>query len=343
MHLQPCSFLSHPRLCVIGKSRYGVWSKVWYRYLGLFLQLAFHFLPLACSRHPLWIFGPFTVTAQRCYRSCVPHLSLIHISSCASFFSLRYTTYRTVSLTRAESSLADPSYTAPIMPVSHTISAAEWEMHRPTIQRLYLDEDLTLIDVMKHLREQGFGPSKGQYNRQLKRWNLSKSLKSKDWKRISRKIKARSEEGKLSQVMISGRIIPDRTVRKETSRHDPPTLVPQIPSPNPMEGILVYTPRTLSPVRLSPTKEDVFPTTSHREPANTEILTVMRFAPDNTATKIMRSWPLIIPDDLPYFEFQILLERRGKLNITLRRVFRLIYLKAKVLSSQSFKQPVVLL
>lgn len=149
-----------------------------------------------------------------------------------------------------------------------------------------------LAQVMKYMVQQGFNASKGQYLRQLKKWNLSKNLSAKDWKCISRRIEARSRLGKTSQVTIGGRIIPQEKVRKETNRHNLPSFLPQSPSPDLTEGILVYTPRDIS-------------ATLEKAPTPVQL-------PQASADTDFANHGIFMPKHLPYFEFLRLLEARGE-------------------------------
>lgn len=122
------------------------------------------------------------------------------------------------------------------------IPADTWEAHRCQIQDLYIAQDLPLAQVISVMSSHGFRASKPQYDRQFKKWSISKNRKAKEWKIISKILARRNREGKTSIVTIDGREIPLGKVSKETRRYDLPSLMPRSPTPELMDYIRVHTP-----------------------------------------------------------------------------------------------------
>ena len=63
-----------------------------------------------------------------------------------------------------------------------------------------------------------------QYIGKFKQWHIKKNLTNEEWKFIDRKLRKRKQEGKESDIYFHGKLIPDKKVKKETSRHAPPTF-----------------------------------------------------------------------------------------------------------------------
>ena len=91
-----------------------------------------------------------------------------------------------------------------------------WENIRPTIKRLYLDEDKTLKDVMATMqRDFGHKATIKMYQNRITKWGLDKNCKAHEMKAIARKMVKRDAMGKASVFQIRGRQIE----RKEVLRH----------------------------------------------------------------------------------------------------------------------------
>ena len=80
-----------------------------------------------------------------------------------------------------------------------------WEAYRPTIKRLYLDEDKTLKDVMAIMqREYGHKATVKMYKYRINKWGLDKNCKANEMKAIARKKVERDAIGKASSFQIRG-------------------------------------------------------------------------------------------------------------------------------------------
>ena len=63
--------------------------------------------------------------------------------------------------------------------------------------------------------------SNSQYERKFKQWKFRKHCKKKDWVTISQVISKRKREGKESEVLMDGALLPLKKVRKEINRNIP--------------------------------------------------------------------------------------------------------------------------
>ncbi|KAL3472608.1 ankyrin [Aspergillus californicus] len=128
---------------------------------------------------------------------------------------------------------------------------SEWEPFKTSIAQLYLDEDKTLQDVRKTMKNtHNFCKSKGQYQRQLKKWGFEKNepLPYPDaWESyIGPKIEKRKRlENKESAVYFDNEEYPPDKVRKALSGKGYVATHKRFRddySPNPPHGIIVRTP-----------------------------------------------------------------------------------------------------
>ncbi|KAF2490660.1 hypothetical protein BU16DRAFT_543960 [Lophium mytilinum] len=126
-----------------------------------------------------------------------------------------------------------------------------WEDHKDLIQDLYLWQNQTLQHVMDFMKENhDFTPSKGQYERQLKKWQFKKNSKADVWKAVTYKTEKRKREGKESDVYMEGELVPREKVRKATARpHSYMSTIERLqaaPSPRTPPGVTICTPQSFS-------------------------------------------------------------------------------------------------
>ncbi|KAK3346583.1 hypothetical protein B0T25DRAFT_552363 [Lasiosphaeria hispida] len=82
----------------------------------------------------------------------------------------------------------------------------EWELHRPTIQRLYQTQKLALKEVMRIMEEKhGFRATQRMYKTRIKSWGLDKNFKESEVVELYRLKRERDRAGKPSTYMIRGR------------------------------------------------------------------------------------------------------------------------------------------
>ncbi|KAF2648402.1 hypothetical protein K491DRAFT_763107 [Lophiostoma macrostomum CBS 122681] len=87
----------------------------------------------------------------------------------------------------------------------------KWEMHKPLLERLYLQENLKLPKIKGILRdEHNFDVEVHQYKYRFDKWNWKKSINSKTKARIVSKSRQRLEAGRNTIVMYKGRAIDSR-------------------------------------------------------------------------------------------------------------------------------------
>ncbi|MCJ1332678.1 hypothetical protein MMC10_009372 [Thelotrema lepadinum] len=136
-------------------------------------------------------------------------------------------------------------------------SAQDWEMRKETITSLYIGEDMSINDLVKCMDNRGFRANKGQFERKLRTWGISKNLPPKQWKAIAKKIKVRKAMSKASDVYLYGQRLCSPKIRKAIQRYDLPKLCPS-PSPSlgDMQDIRISTPissqysKSYSPIRI---------------------------------------------------------------------------------------------
>ena len=215
-----------------------------------------------------------------------------------------------------------------------TISPGDWETHKETIERLYIGEDKTLEQLLQYMQHHGFHASKGQYKRQLNKWKISKNISAKDWKRISRIVAARDSIGKTSQIVVQGKtVVSPEKVRKETRRYDLPSFNVRTPSPRLPAGILVCTPpedtsqldakrvayssmSLMSPDDLSEYQNPVLDLVESVVASNLpEIfydIEGIQTQLDSPVFEPKCRASVLLPDDLPCFQFSDLVEQHCK-------------------------------
>ncbi|XRM42766.1 hypothetical protein ABZX51_005977 [Aspergillus tubingensis] len=93
--------------------------------------------------------------------------------------------------------------------------------HKDTIQRLYVDEDLTLDELMDSM-ERNFGicASKDTYKRYFKKWQLRKNNNHDFYIWANHRIEKRSHANpkKKTQILLNGKAIDKKTIQKNIPR-----------------------------------------------------------------------------------------------------------------------------
>lgn len=189
------------------------------------------------------------------------------------------------------------------MATHHTVPAESWEAYKSTIHELYISKGCSLDYVMSTMRARGFRASKPQFKRQLQKWQFSKNQKAEEWRYISRAFTNRSLQGKPSIVFMHGLRIPPEKVRKETRRHDLPSLMPLALPTRPMHYIRVCTPP-------SPISHINRAASASNAPQHLQV------------EKLNQRLTPITVSDLPSMEFMDLLDLNGKASTV--KIFLLI-------------------
>ncbi|KAK3317244.1 hypothetical protein B0T19DRAFT_468772 [Cercophora scortea] len=106
-------------------------------------------------------------------------------------------------------------------------SEAKWLTHKRHIWRLYIEEKVSLSDLVSELRTLGLSVTDKQVQYRLNQWKFYRNIKGETWKQLGTVIKWRQQDGKKSEV-IHNCIRLERTRRsKGTYRNTPPTLQKQ--------------------------------------------------------------------------------------------------------------------
>ncbi|RAH55385.1 ankyrin [Aspergillus piperis CBS 112811] len=93
--------------------------------------------------------------------------------------------------------------------------------HKDTVQRLYVDEDLTLDELMDFM-ESNFGilASKDTYKRHFRKWKLRKNNNRDFYIWANHRLEKRSHENpkKKTQILLNGKAIDEKTIQKNIPR-----------------------------------------------------------------------------------------------------------------------------
>ena len=134
------------------------------------------------------------------------------------------------------------------VPIKQGPGAEIWETYRPTIKRLYLDEDKPLKDVMIIMqRDHRLKATVKMYKGRIKKWGLDKNCKANEMKAIARKKVERDAVGKASLFKIRGRPIEIEEVfrhfkRKSFNSLEEMLMREQLPRPETPSDVEVSTP-----------------------------------------------------------------------------------------------------
>ncbi|KAF4464467.1 hypothetical protein FALBO_8695 [Fusarium albosuccineum] len=130
------------------------------------------------------------------------------------------------------------------MPQAPRIPKAAWEAHKDRICTLYLVEDKTLDEVIQYMeQEHGFRASKPQYIRKLTvNWKLRKNSTKEEWEQATALVSKRQAEGKPTELMMNGLMIPSKKKKKEMNRYKPSQTQQLSVLTNISDAIVFWTP-----------------------------------------------------------------------------------------------------
>ena len=111
------------------------------------------------------------------------------------------------------------------------IDDGTWEQQKDAIVSLFVEEDMSLVDLVRTMDARGFRASKGQFERQLKQR-----------KAIIKKVTIRKTHSRPSDVWFQNRRIPSSRVEKAVQRYGLPNRVPSSPTPELMDSIQISIP-----------------------------------------------------------------------------------------------------
>jgi hypothetical protein len=156
-------------------------------------------------------------------------------------------------------------------------SPDDWNLHRKTIERLFLEERIKLDEVVERMAKQYqfhakydvvhiqfwhhllTATSKPQYERQLKEWGIRINLKASEWQDLFQVLSSLPDSGQYHEVRLARQIIDaDRLAREKLRRGvkdggDISRSCPEIP-----RGVTIHSPPD---VKLSPGVSDTTPPT----------------------------------------------------------------------------------
>src|SRR5436190_12120057 len=117
-----------------------------------------------------------------------------------------------------------------------------WDSYKEILQHLFLTENRTLKSVKEFMNDTyGFRArytwtldseaiitnlvnSIAQYENRFKKWGFRKKQTARKWIDVQGRVEKRKRDGKESNVYNGGRLVPQKKVRKEISRHNFPTI-----------------------------------------------------------------------------------------------------------------------
>jgi hypothetical protein len=103
---------------------------------------------------------------------------------------------------------AAPSATADMLPVGQRVpTSRDWESHRHTIIRLYMNEDRTLKDVMQIMRTQhSFNATVKMYKSRIAKWDVRKYMTCAEREEACRVLKLKQAAGETpGKVIVRGK------------------------------------------------------------------------------------------------------------------------------------------
>ncbi|KAI8651957.1 Clr5 domain-containing protein [Fusarium sp. Ph1] len=100
------------------------------------------------------------------------------------------------------------------------IPPSEWERNKEHIRVLYLDQGKSLDDLVTWMAEQHcFHASRAQYIRKLGAWNIKKYANKEGWKCADALIRKRKVEGKDTEILMNGKLVSAKKLKKELERY----------------------------------------------------------------------------------------------------------------------------
>ena len=104
----------------------------------------------------------------------------------------------------------------------------DWDQFKPTLQTLYLDQDLSLAEVMREMAAKyNLVETKSQFELQFKKWQFRKNCTAEEWRIVASKIRKRKRVYKESEVILNGHTINPKKLRKEIYRYGSLPIVPK--------------------------------------------------------------------------------------------------------------------
>ncbi|KAI1261229.1 hypothetical protein F5Y18DRAFT_402195 [Xylariaceae sp. FL1019] len=124
-------------------------------------------------------------------------------------------------------------------------SKQSWEDVRSTIEKLYREDGLSLAQVKNTMDNRGFIATEREYYPRLKRWGLTKNIRSEEMIVMYRKmIQRKAAEDKETKITLHGRPVDLRKISRFVKRVQ---LSPsQLPGQGTPVHILAFTPRSRS-------------------------------------------------------------------------------------------------
>lgn len=149
---------------------------------------------------------------------------------------------------------------------------------------------------------------KSQYELQFKKWDFRKNRTAEEWRRVAHKLKKREQERKESKVILNGKLINPKKLRKETLRYRSLSAASEIHPQGRQLHLCVsfgFSPQKEGP---SPPTPDGFVIRTPSPKLNTTVSTAAEFYDVHLP---MNMCPLLM-DYLPFHQFNSIFSHAGK-------------------------------
>jgi hypothetical protein len=94
-----------------------------------------------------------------------------------------------------------------------------WEKHRQVIERLYLEENQALDQVMVFMKNAyNFEATEQAYKKKLRRWKISKNIPAQAMEYMLSQVETRLDQGKESQIYWHDRLVDPEKIERSKQR-----------------------------------------------------------------------------------------------------------------------------
>lgn len=129
---------------------------------------------------------------------------------------------------------------------AHAPSPEGWQLAKPLIEQLYVQQDRPLKEVRAYLAEhRNFLATERMYKQRLKEWGFDrKKVKAAEWRYMLRVTRQRRHDGKDSAFRVNGKVIVWSNIRKHLKRKKKTEdeFLSAAPETEAVEDVVCYTP-----------------------------------------------------------------------------------------------------
>jgi tetratricopeptide (TPR) repeat protein len=143
-----------------------------------------------------------------------------------------------------------------------------WQLAKPLIEQLYVQQDRPLKDVRAYLAEhRNFLATERMFKQRLKEWGFDrKKVKAAEWRYMLRLTRQRRSEGKDSAFRINGKVIVWSNIRKHLKRKKKTEdeFLSGGPEAEVVEDVICYTPTGSPHLSMTSTTSTLALASAHR-------------------------------------------------------------------------------